>query len=185
MGSRTRRADPIRQVSLLRGINVGSAKRIGMAELRAIYESIGCADVTTHIASGNVVLRDARPPDEVSKEAERAIRAALGMDVRVVGRTGAELAAVVAADPWPDADRDHRHVVFLSDVPGRAVVAGLEDAATGGEAALVIGREVHLLLPNGTGRTKLSQALVEKRLGVVATTRNWRTVRRLAELAAG
>ncbi|MFL5680981.1 MAG: DUF1697 domain-containing protein [Chloroflexota bacterium] len=183
MGSRTRPADAARQVSLLRGINVGSAKRIAMAQLREIYESIGCRDVMTHLGSGNVVLRDGRAPEEVSSAAEEAIHRVLGIDVRVVGRTADEIAAAVAADPWPDADRDHRHVVFLSARPDRAGVAALEDAATGGEAARLVGRDVHLLLPNGIGRTKLSQGLVEKRLGVVATARNWRTVTRLAELA--
>src|SRR5215212_8754327 len=101
MASRPRPGDRALQASLLRGINVGGNKRIAMQQLREIYESIGCRDVGTHLQSGNVVLRDDRTPDEVSKLAERAIRRELGLDVQVVGRTADQLAAAVAADPWP------------------------------------------------------------------------------------
>ncbi|HEY0444729.1 MAG TPA: DUF1697 domain-containing protein [Candidatus Limnocylindrales bacterium] len=172
------------QVSLLRGINVGGANRIGMAPLRALYESAGCRDVVTHLQSGNVVLRDERSPNVVSEAIEAAIRRELGLTIRVLGRTHTELRKAIEADPFPAADRGHRHVVFLSGEPKAGTDARLAEAATGNEAAVLVGREVHLLLPDGMGRTKLSQALVERRLGVVATARNWRTVTRLLELSA-
>ncbi|HKG57856.1 MAG TPA: DUF1697 domain-containing protein [Candidatus Limnocylindrales bacterium] len=185
MGSRRRPAEQPLQISLLRGINVGGNRRIAMQQLRPVYESIGCRDVATHLQSGNVVLRDERTPDQVSEAAETAIQRDLGLDVRVIGRTAREVAATVAADPWPEADRDARHVVFLSRAPDAGAVAALRDAAAAGEAAELVGRDLHLLLPHGSGRTKLSQGLIERRLRVVATARNWRTVTKLAELTAG
>ncbi len=156
-----------------------------MQQLRQLYEGLGCRDVTTHLQSGNVVLRDDRSPEAVAAVAEAAIRRELGLDVRVIGRSHRDLARAVAADPFPAADRSHRHIIFLVGPPDRENVGRLDGAATGREAAVVVGSEVHLLLPDGMGRAKLSAALVERRLGVAGTARNWRTVTRLVELSGG
>ncbi|HZL32586.1 MAG TPA: DUF1697 domain-containing protein, partial [Verrucomicrobiae bacterium] len=74
------------QVSLLRGINVGRANRIGMADLRAVYVQLGCRDVTTYVQSGNVILVSADSPDELSPQVETALEVQHGLMVRVLGR---------------------------------------------------------------------------------------------------
>jgi uncharacterized protein (DUF1697 family) len=176
------RAAP-RQVSLLRGINVGGRTIIAMSRLRTLYEALGCRDVDTHLQSGNVILRDARSPDAVSRAAAAAIRAELGLDVRVLGRTHEQLVRILATDAFPGADPNDRHVVFLSGTLKADAKRLLAEAESGREKAAVAGHEIHLLLPDGVGRAKLSQALIERRLGVTATTRNWRTVTRLEELS--
>src|SRR6478735_11142754 len=99
-----------RHASLLRGINVGGHNLVSMARLRALYETLGCEDVTTYLQSGNVVFRHARNPASVGRGVERAIKRELGLDIRVLDRSHADLAAVIGADPFPGADPS-RHLV--------------------------------------------------------------------------
>ncbi len=171
------------QVSLLRGINVGRANRIAMADLRAVYEQLSCRNVTTYVQSGNVILESTDSPDELSRQVEIALELQHGLKVRVLGRTHPELARVVADDPYPTAEPTGHHVVFLSGpIPADRLVA-LGRFATGGETFTAIDHELHLMLPYGLGRSKLALALTERHLGVVGTARNWRTVIKLAELS--
>jgi uncharacterized protein (DUF1697 family) len=173
--------------ALLRGINVGGNKRIRMADLRALVERLGHHSVKTHLQSGNVVFASPKRSDRVLAAAiETAISAELGMDVTVMVRRSDELAAAVKAGPYGKRTSDHKriHVAFLSEAPKSAAVKsfGIEEFTP--DEMTVIGRDVHLLYPDGYGRTKLTNAVLEKRLGVRATTRNWRTVAALAELTA-
>src|SRR5262245_11454263 len=114
----------MRVVALLRGINIGANKRIGMADLRAIVESCGHTDVETYLQSGNVVLTPRGRTTEVGPSLSRAIGEATGLDVAVVTRTAAQLADVVATCP------------YAVDDPTRVVVAFLGDAVDLGDLAL-------------------------------------------------
>jgi len=171
--------------AFLRGINVGRNKRIGMADLRALMEGLGHASVRTHLQSGNIVFespkRRARP---LEAAIEQAIAAELGMDVTVVVRRSDELAAVVAASPFGARTDDPKkvHVAFLSEAPRAAAVKAFGAEEFAPDELEVVGREVYLLYPDGYARTKLTIAVLEKRLGVRATSRNWRTVQALADL---
>jgi uncharacterized protein (DUF1697 family) len=174
--------------ALLRGINVGRNKRLGMAELRALMEGLGHASVRTHLQSGNVVFespkRSARP---LEGAIEKAIAEELGLDVTVMVRRSDELAAVVDRSPYGDRTDDPKkvHVAFLSQAPKAAAVNAFDAREFAPDELEVAGREVYLLYPNGYARSKLTNAVLEKQLGVRATSRNWRTVKALAELTAG
>jgi len=173
--------------ALLRGINVGGNKRIAMADLRSLVEGLGHESVRTHLQSGNVVFESAKRSDAtLAAGIEKAIAAELGMDVSVMVRRSDELAAVVAAAPYGGRTSDHKrvHVAFLSAKPAAAAVKGFGIEEFAPDEMSVIGREVHLLYPDGYARTKLTNAVLEKRLGVRATTRNWRTVTALADLTS-
>jgi uncharacterized protein (DUF1697 family) len=173
-------------VALLRGINLGARNKVGMADLRALFEALGHENVATYVQSGNVVFKSAvRSAAELNGRIEERIARDLGLTVTVLIRTKAELGKVAAGNPLAKdaADTAHLHVTFLADAPERARVRDLEDAYDGPDAFRVVGREVYLCCPNGYGRSKLSNAFLEKRLGTVATTRNWKTVSKLAELA--
>lgn len=172
-----------RSVSLLRGINVGGHNLIPMARLRAIYASIGCLDVTTYLQSGNVVFRHDGDPDAIAAGVEAAIKSELGLDVRVLGRTHDEMAGIVAVDPFPEADPSRRLVMFLSSAPEAAIAAELGRVTSGPDQAVLIGEEYHLHCPDGVGNSKLPALLSDRRLGVTATARNWRTVTRLLALS--
>lgn len=172
-----------RHVSLLRGINVGGHNLIPMTRLRGIYEALGSQDVETYLQSGNVVVRSDETPEALAGNVERAIARELGLDIKVLARTHAELQAIVSADPFPDTDPSRRLVMFLSDAPAADKAAEFARVTSGPDEAILLGREMHLHCPNGIGRTKLIQLLSDRRLGVTATARNWRTVTRLLELS--
>jgi uncharacterized protein (DUF1697 family) len=173
--------------ALLRGINVGRNKRVGMADLRALMEGLGHESVRTHLQSGNVVFEAPKRSDKtLATGIEQAIAAELGMDVTVMVRRSDELAAVVAASPFAGRTDDPKqiHVAFLSEIPKAAAVKSFGAEEFAPDELEVAGREVHLLYPDGYARAKLTHAVVEKRLGVRATSRNWRTVQALADLTA-
>jgi uncharacterized protein (DUF1697 family) len=170
----------VRRVALLRGVNVGG-RTVPMAGLREAFEQLGHTNVRTYIQSGNVVFDAKGSTPEVRSALERAIDETFGLAVTVLLRTPAELAKVVAQNPYgPDA-----YVTFLEVVPDRHRVAALDPVAFAPDEFRVIGREVFLRCPNGYGRTKINNTFFEKKLAIRATTRNWRTVETLLEWATG
>jgi uncharacterized protein (DUF1697 family) len=175
-------------VALLRGINLGARNKVAMADLRALVEALGGEDVRTYVQSGNVVFKGSLGGAKaVASAMEKRISADLGLDVAVLVRTGAELRKLVAANPFVKGGRDASklHVTFLADKPGRDKVRALPANEHEPDEFRVVGREIYLHYPKGYGRSKLSNAFFEKRLGVTATTRNWRTVTNLAGLVEG
>ena len=171
-------------VSMLRGVNVGGSKKIKMSDLAALYESLGFKDAKTYIQSGNVVFSSPEPSQSVlSKKIEKALKESFGFDVAVVVRTGAELEKALENDPFKDRDPGKLHITFLSDSPAEKPFDVIDSAKDSSEEYLISGREAYLFLPNGYGRTKLSNNFFEKKLNLSATTRNWRTVKVLAGMA--
>jgi uncharacterized protein (DUF1697 family) len=173
-------------VALLRGINLGAHNKVSMADLRALFANLGAEDVATYVQSGNVVFRNADSPGKLAEAIEKGIRRDLGLDVTVLLRTQRQLAKVVTGNPFADhtSEPTKLHVTFLADKPDRAQVRKLDPMLAEPDEFRVIGQEVYMHLPNGYGRSKLSNAYFEKQLDVRATTRNWRTVTKLAELAS-
>jgi uncharacterized protein (DUF1697 family) len=187
MPGRRRQGAKRRYVALLRGINLGARNKVAMADLRALFEALGAEDVSTYVQSGNVVFTSCAGATELTGRIEQRIRADLGLDVKVLVRTQSELAKVAAGNPFGGGDRDvtKLHVTFLAEKPDRPRVRGLDQDLAAPDELRVVGREVYLHCPNGYGRSKLTNAFFEKTFGVPATTRNWRTVSKLAELSAG
>jgi uncharacterized protein (DUF1697 family) len=173
--------------ALLRGINLGARNRLAMADLRRIVEELGAEDVGTYVQSGNVVLRSRLTADRLASAIETAIRKELGMEVPVLVRSGRQLRALVRGNPFarPNVDVATLHVTFLAARPAAKLVAGLRRESFGPDAFELVRGDVCLSCPGGYGRSKLGNAFLERRLGVPATTRNWRTVTALADLTAG
>ena len=169
----------------LRGINLGSKRRVGMADLRAALERAGYDDVRTHLQSGNVLLSSDASPAELEPQLEALLRDEFGFEIAVMIRTHKELAAVVAHDPFADeADDPTRYLVsFLSAKPDRTAIAQMKQAAEPPERVAVHGREIYAWHPDGIGRSQLAKSIDERRLGVGVTARNWRTLTKLLELA--
>ena len=178
-------------VAMLRAVNVGGRK-LPMAELRALVASLGFGDVRTYVQSGNLVFEGKGKPVDLAVTLADAITADRRFDVPVVVRTAAELAEVVAANPFaavgvdPDAEPRRFHVTFLGSVPAASAVGDLAAATERyrPDTFRWEGSHVYLDIPGGYGETKLTNALFERKLGVTATTRNWRTVTTLAAMAA-
>ena len=177
-------AAPTRYVVLLRGINLGKARQVGMPRLREVLEERGHASVRTHLRSGNVVLESSLGEKRLGADVRSAIETEFGFEVPVVVRTGAELAAVVAGDPFAtEATDPSRYLVtFMAEPPAPDKVDALPRADVGDY--LVRGRELYLWLPDGIQDTPLASWKWDTLLGVPGTARNWNTVTRLAELAA-
>jgi uncharacterized protein (DUF1697 family) len=180
-------SSPTRYVALLRGINVGKARQIGMPRLAEVLTAGGHANVRTHLRSGNVVLDSALAEAELVADLEKAIEKEFGFAVPVVVRTGAELEKVIASDPFAELATDPARylVTFLPEPPSRAAVAGLPPVEDGGGEYLVRGRELYLWLPDGIANTPLAAWKWDRLLGVAGTGRNWNTVTKLGELSSG
>jgi uncharacterized protein (DUF1697 family) len=176
---------PVRVAALLRGINIGASKRVSMPELRKIVESLGHRDVETYLQSGNVVFTPAKGVrGDLRKGIEKAITNTTGLEVSVLVRTGRELAAVVAANPYRVDDPTRVVVAFLGEAvkPARLGLGDLETYAP--DELTQVGRELFISVPNGQARSKLMEALTKRRLPTIVTVRNWRTVVALAEMTA-
>ena len=173
-------------VGLLRAVNVGGRNSAPMARVRAAVERTGARDVRTYVQSGNVLFASSlRSEAKVVDAVATALATELGFAVGVVVRSAAAIAAAVDANPFVGHDRDRARlaVMFLAGEPAPGVVApGLQTVAS--EEYALVGRELYLHAPDGLGRSKLTTVLSERRLGVVATTRNWRTVTTLAAMAS-
>ena len=172
--------------ALLRGINVGGHAKVGMDDLRRLFMALGHEAVRTYIQSGNVVFSSSvDEPSRLVDEIEQRIASDLGVIVTVLLRTGGELAQVVADNPFLDreADLSKLHVTFLAERPSAERVARLEPPTGEVDELALAGREVYLHCPNGYGRTKVNNTWIEKHLAVAATTRGWKTVVKLNDLA--
>ena len=172
-------------IALLRGINVSGKNKIRMAELKALFEGLGCESVITYLQSGNVVYD---PPKILSaKSIELAIQNQMGLQVPVLTITADTLTRISKNNPFlneNDAEPAHCYVTFLWKTPSQASVAALElpNNETGRYSISNNGIYVHC--PNGYGRTKIHNVFFEKKLGVLATTRNWKTVNALLAMSA-
>ena len=166
-------------IALLRGVNVGGRK-LPMAELRELVESLGYDDVRTYIQSGNLLFRAAKRPRP--GELEAAIEERFGLAVDVILRSPAKLASVVKRDPFQGAERSKLHVGFMASKPPASVLGAIEGEPFLPDEFAVVGSELYLHLPDGMGHTKLPDYLV-RRLKVPTTVRNWNTVMKLVELA--
>ena len=171
-------AAPRTYAALLRGINVGGARKVSMAELAGVFAALGHEDVSTYIQSGNVVFSSSKAERAIAPALEAAIDERFGLDVRVMIRSHDELAAIAAGNPFGDARGVH--VVFLERAPAKS--ARLDPDRSPGDAFALVGRELYLQLPTGAGRTKLTLGYVETQLGVAGTQRNWNTLLRLIAL---
>jgi uncharacterized protein (DUF1697 family) len=156
-----------------------------MRELRELFVALGHDDVATYIQSGNVMFRTGRDDRAaVAEDIRSAIEAMTGHRVPVVLRTAPELARVIAANPYGDhMETKPLYVTFLERPPDEDAVGRLDAGVGGTDEFRVAGREVYVWCPGGYGRTALSNGFFERRLMVPATTRNWRTVTKLAQLA--
>jgi uncharacterized protein (DUF1697 family) len=175
-------------VALLRAVNLPSHHPLAMADLRELATELGLREVRTVVQSGNLVFRHAGRATTAGLERrlEAAARERFGLVTDFFVRTGAEWGELVAGNPFPrEAEEDPGHllVLVLADAPSARAVAALQAAISGREVVRAAGRHLYAVYPDGVGRSKLTTALVERKLGTRVTGRNWTTVRKLAELA--
>ena len=167
---------------LVRGVNLGRNRKLAMADFRACLAELGCTDVSTHLNSGNAVVSTRIPAARLPGLVEAALAERCGIATRVLVRTHAQLVALVAANPFPDAVAEPAklHVAFLSAAPDAAAAAALDPAALAPDEFALGEDAVYLRYAVGAGRSKLAdvvlKAVLAGRKDVVTTDRNWNTV---------
>ena len=176
-------------ISMLRGINVSGQNIIKMTELKMLYESLHLINVTTYIQSGNIVFQSrSNDPLSISTSIEKAIVKSFGFPVTVVLRRPAEFRKVINRFPLlgtPNIDEGKLYVTFLKSRPTPALVKAIALVpAKTSDVYEIGGSEIYVYCANGYGKTLFSNSYFEKRLGVVATTRNWKTVRTLLAMSS-
>jgi uncharacterized protein (DUF1697 family) len=174
-------------ISLLRGINVSGKNRIGMPDLKRLYESLGLVDLVTYIQSGNVVFDYAEnEPAKIAKMIETGITKSFGCDVRVILRDKEGFNKILGSNPFLNqrkTDPEKLYVTFLSKAPMVSEIQKLPFPKDYDDEFMLYDKEIYLFCPNRYGKTKFSNTFFEKKLGVSATTRNWKTVNALFEIA--
>jgi len=178
----------VKYISILRGINVSGQKKIKMADLKALYEAQGFKDVSTYIQSGNIIFEAIDTDKENLKEIlEKVIEEKYEFHVPVDIRTNKELKRVVENCPYEEAKVEENGtkvlVTFLQSVPSNQKQELLLGYVKSPERLTVQGSEVYLYCPNGYGKSKLTNTFIENKLGISATTRNWKSVKKLYELS--
>ena len=173
----------ITYISLLRGVNVGGRK-ILMTELKQLYESLKFKRVKSYIQSGNIIFRSSNPEIKaLEEEIESKLLENYDFQIPIFIRTITELNKIIESNPFTDDDLKNIYITFLKDKPINVPVNLIEDRKDASEKFLINQREIYLFLPNGYGRTKISNNFFESKLKLPATTRNWRTVTQLYNLA--
>ena len=171
-----------RRVALLRGINVGGARRVPMADLRELATGLGWTGVATHLQSGNLLFTAEGTDAELSKALTAALKDRFDMHIDVVVRTGEELRQLVAGHPFADGDPAHVVIACCDRPVSRAAEAKLAGLAVHGERVQVAGADIYADFPEGQARSKLAAQLVSTLTPATGTARNLRTMTTLAEL---
>jgi len=172
---------------MLRGINVSGQKKIRMADLRSLYESLGLLNVQTYVQSGNVVFDSAETDRaKLSEMIEAKIMVSYGFSVPVFIVDVAHLEQVIQTNPFTrqrNEDPAKLHVTFLQRPPLDEKLRAFVSPKSGDDEYFIGAQVVFLFCPDGYGRTKLTNNLFEQKLKVPATTRNWNTVNALVQMA--
>ena len=175
-------------IALLRGINVSGQKLVKMDRLRSLFSQCGFENVRTYVQSGNLVFEAPRVSiAQLARKIEKEILEEFGFSVPVLVIPKAEFEKVVARNPFSGekgGNPSRLYVTYHSQAPVRARLNVLAAIPAGNDRFHYAKGAVYLSCPEGYGKTKLSNAAIERALEGVATTRNWKTVNELSRLAA-
>lgn len=156
-----------------------------MPSLRALFAALGTEDVATYVRSGNVVFKSSDDRRKLVEAIERRIHLDLGLTVTVLLRTEAQLAKVLAGNPFASGGKDvtKLHVTFLAEKPHRASIRKLDPRRAEPDEFRLVGQEIYLHCPNGYGRSKLTNTVLRKAPRRRSDNAELETVKKLAELA--
>ena len=174
-------------IALLRGINVSGHKKIPMADLRSMLHKMDFKDVSTYIQSGNVVFTsDQKDTTILEKKIKEHIQDTFGFEVPVLVKSKMDLEKIILQNPYKDAEAlENKQIYFvlLQNAPEKEKMEAFKKEVYQNEDFILKEDCVHLLCRNGYGNAKLNNNLVERKLKVEATTRNYRTMTKLLEIA--
>jgi uncharacterized protein (DUF1697 family) len=175
------------QIALIRGINVGGHQAVAMSDLRDLLTQLGFDGSRSLLQSGNLIFRcSARIGAELESLLKMEAEKRLGLRADFLIRNAKEWGQVVARNPFrKEAERDPSHLVvmFLKSAADAKDVKAVQAAIVGRETIRADGRQLYIVYPDGIGKSRLTNALIEKKLGIRGTARNWNTVLKIAALA--
>jgi len=169
-------------VALLRGINVGGHKKILMADLRLLLESIGFQNAQTYIQSGNVVFSSENNTN-LGQKISKAIEGKYGFEVPVLVITPSEIDAVLKGCPFLEEKKQKSYFTLLFDIPKKDLIELVQSMSDLKEEFTITNKCIYFYSEN-YGRTKFNNNFFERKLKVIATARNYRTMVKLMELAS-
>ena len=173
-------------LAFLRAVNVAGHKQVAMADLRELVARMGFDDAQSLLQSGNLVFRGrSRPGPQLERELAAEAKLHLTLETDFFVRTAPEWKALVGRNPFrKEAERDPGQLVvmLLKAAPDAKDVKALQAAITGPEVLRADGTHAYIVYPSGMGRSRLTNALIEKKLGTRSTARNWNTVLKLRAL---
>ncbi|HEY7327674.1 MAG TPA: DUF1697 domain-containing protein [Gemmataceae bacterium] len=173
-------------IALLRGINVSGRNMIPMPDLRSLCAELGWEEVQSYIQSGNLVFKAKSKPAQLETELEQAIERRFGFTISIIVRAAAVWPDYIRDNPFPDASQSAPNHVMLALSKAKPKPDGIEKLqarAVVGERIVQVGDALWLLYAEGVAKSKLSPGLLDRLVGSPVTTRNWRTVLKLHEMA--
>ena len=176
-------------ITLLRGINVSGHKTILMDDLKELFEKMDFEDVKTYIQSGNIIFKTGNTftDAELAQRIQQSVIGRYNFFVPVFVRSREEMTEIVSENPFlkeRDINPDWLHVTFLSDSPRQSDREVISTYDFSPDRFYLVRNQAYLYCPQGYGNTKISNLFFENRLKVNATTRNWKTVVKLVDLAS-
>ena len=170
-------------ISLLRGINVSGQKKILMADLKGLYEELGFSNVQTYIQSGNVVFETKETtPKKLQELIFNKIQNHYGFEVPNLVLVPEEIEKALNNNPYQDIEKPY--FTFLSENPTQENIDALNSISFENEIFELKGKVLYAHYPNGAGRAKMNNNLIERKLKLRATTRNLNTTKKLLEMAS-
>jgi uncharacterized protein (DUF1697 family) len=175
-------------ISFLRGVNMTGHNSIKMTDLSALYVNLGLKDAETFIQSGNVIFNDVGDitPSALSLNIEKAILKRFNYKVPVMIRTNQELIDLFSSNPFlgeTNFDPAKMAVIFLHESPTETQIQKVANIDYPPDKFKINDREIFIYCPNGFGRTKLYTNFFEKKMGVIGTARNWKTITTILNIA--
>lgn len=174
-------------ISILRGINVSGHKIIKMDALKNMCINLGFNNVQTYIQSGNIVYKfQQTETNNLNKMISETILNTFGFEVPVITKSAEQLQEIIKNNPFTDETLHNPaffHITFLSDSPDKSKIQLLDQAELKNDKFALIDRAIYLYCPDSYSSSKLSNSFIENKLKVKATTRNWKTVNELMNIA--
>ena len=175
-------------IALLRAINVGGNAKVAMADLKTLLADLGYANPQTLLQTGNLIFQaKATSSEKLEARVEQALTKQLSLTTDVLVRTADEWSQAIAANPFAKeaaSDPSHLLIMPLKSAPTKQAVKDLQTAIHGRETVAAVGRDLYIVYPDGIGRSKLTNKLIETRLSMRGTGRNWNTALKIAALVA-
>ncbi|MDR0229209.1 MAG: DUF1697 domain-containing protein [Flavobacteriaceae bacterium] len=172
-------------IALLRGINVSGQKIIKMTDLKTLCEGLAFTDVQTYIQSGNIVFRSSlNSSEKIGKQLELAIEKHYGFEVPICIFTLADFTSILEKNKLYTKEKENQlYLTYLNGEADFTLQQDIETKKVEGDEILFSSKAVYLYVSQGYGKTKLTNVLIENKLKVKATTRNWKTSGKLLEMA--